>query len=150
MTLADRATIAGRRRRRRSAMAAGLVALVLAGCGTASPDLFEVRRSGEDRAANLRLVVSDGGTVTCNGEEHALDADRLLRARELERTLSQQAEVGIELPPGPDAVLTYRVRMEAGTIAFSDTSRGTPRSFQQLAAFTKDVAERVCGIDRVR
>ena len=128
--------------------ATALVLLSLAGCGTASPDLFEVRRSGEDRAANLTLVVNDGGHVTCNGEEHPLDAERLLRARELARELEEPAELGIELPPGPGADLSYRVRLEAGIVAFSDTSRGSPQSFYELAAFTKDVAERVCGIVR--
>jgi hypothetical protein len=125
-----------------------LTALLLTGCGTASPDLFEVERSGEDRAANLTMVVNDGGQVTCNGREHPLDADRLLRARELRRELEEPAELGLELPPGPRANLSYRVRTEAGTVAFSDTSRGNPRAFNQLAAFTKDVAERVCGIVR--
>ena len=128
--------------------AAAVALLLLAGCGTASPDLFEVRRSGEDRAANVTLVVNDGGHVTCNGAEHELDADRLLQARELQRDLAEQAELGIELPPGPGAVLSYRVRMEAGTVSFSDTSPGIPRTFQRLAGFTKDVAERVCGIVR--
>jgi hypothetical protein len=131
---------------RRAALA--LAALLVAGCGTASPDLFEVRRSGEDRAANLTMVVNDGGQVTCNGREHPLDADRLLRARELSRELAEPAELGVELPPGPGANLSYRVRMEAGTVAFSDTSRGNPPEFLRLAAFTKDVAERVCGIVR--
>ena len=129
--------------------AAGLVVVLFAcGCGTASPDLFEVRRSGDDRAAKLTLVVNDGGHVTCNGEQHRLDAERLLRARELSRELEGPAELGIELPPGPRAVLSYRVRLEAGTVAFSDTSRGNPPVFQRVAGFTKDVAERVCGIVR--
>jgi hypothetical protein len=132
----------------RRALAALAAAAALAGCGTESPDLFEVRRSGPDRPANLTMLVSDGGKVTCNGESHPLDADRLLRARELARSLAQQAELGLELPPGPRANLSYRVRLEQGTIAFSDTSRGAPRSFLQLAAFTKDVSERVCGIIR--
>jgi hypothetical protein len=128
--------------------AAGAAILFLAACGTASPDLFEIRRTGEDRAANLTLVVNDGGRVTCNGAEHSLDADRLLRARELARELEQPAELGIELPPGPGAVLRYRVRLEAGVVAFSDTSRGSPPVFKRLAGFTHDVAERVCGIVR--
>ena len=127
---------------------AAVIALLFAGCGTPSPDLFEVTRSGEDRNANLTMVVNDGGEVSCNGKEHALDADRLLRARELSRELAEPAELGIELPPGPGANLSYRVRLEAGSVAFSDTSRGNPPEFQQLAAFTKDVAERVCGIVR--
>jgi hypothetical protein len=125
-----------------------LVALLFAGCGTPSPDLFEVTRSGEDRNANVTMVVNDGGRVTCNGREHELDADRLLRARELRRELDKKAELGIELPPGPGANLSYRVRMEAGSVAFSDTSRGNPPEFLRLAAFTKDVTERVCGIVR--
>ncbi len=133
---------------RRTLAALAAAALLVSGCGTESPDLFEVVRTGDDPAANVTMVVSDGGTVTCNGTEHELDADRLLRARELARQLAEQAELGIELPPGPDANLSYRVRMEAGTVAFSDTSRGNPQSFFELAAFTKDVTERVCGIIR--
>jgi hypothetical protein len=132
----------------RRALAVLLAAAALGGCGTASPDLFEVRRSGPDRPANVTMVVSDGGNVTCDGERHPLDADRLLRARELSRSLAEPAELGIDLPPGPGADLSYRVRMEAGTVAFSDTSKNPPQSFYALAAFTKDVTERVCGIVR--
>jgi hypothetical protein len=130
------------------AAAAALLALVLAGCGAAPPDLFVVQRSGADRNANLQLLVSDGGQVRCNGRPHDLGAKRLLTARQLERDLEPQAQLSIELPPGPGTVLSYRVRMEGGTIAFSDRSRGLPVTFERLAAFTKDVAERVCGIER--
>ena len=38
--------------------------------------------------------------------------------------------------------------MEAGTVAFSDTLARLPNTFQRLAAFTKDVTEHVCGIER--
>jgi hypothetical protein len=130
------------------AAAAILLVIAAAGCGAPSADLFEVRRSGPDRPANLTMVVNDGGRVTCNGKEHELDPKYLLEARELTRELSKQAELGVELPPGPGANLSYKVRMEAGTVAFSDTSRGNPHSFDELAAFTKDVSERVCGILR--
>jgi hypothetical protein len=131
----------------RAALAALAAVTVFAGCGTRSPDLFEVHRSGPHRT-NLTMVVSDGGSVTCNGKSHPLDAERLLRARELARSLSNQAELGLELPPGPRPNLSYRVRLEQGTVAFSDTSRDIPPSFQELAGFTKDVSERVCGIER--
>jgi hypothetical protein len=128
----------------RRALAALLATAALAGCGAPSADLFEVRRSGPDRPANVTMVVSDGGTVTCNGTKHPLDAKRLLLAREL----AKQAELGIELPPGPGANLSYRVRMQEGTVSFSDTSKGNPPVFFAIAAFTKDVTERVCGIVR--
>jgi hypothetical protein len=130
------------------APAIALAALALAGCGAPSADLFEVRRSGPDPNANLTLVVSDGGTVTCNGRRHALGAERLLEARELARQLNQQAELQIQLAPGPGTDLSYRVRLEAGTVSFSDRSRGMPQDFYELAFFTKRVAEDVCKIER--
>jgi hypothetical protein len=134
--------------RRALVAAAAALLLLVAGCGTAPPDLFLVERSGADENANLELVVSDGGSVKCNGEEHPLDAERLLTARRLLREIEPQAELGIELPPGPGSDLSYRATMEQGTIAFSDRSEGIPQTFLELAAFTKDVAERVCGIER--
>jgi hypothetical protein len=124
------------------------LAAALAGCGNAPPDLFAVERSGADPNANVDVVVSDGGSVTCDGKTHELDAQRLLTARQLVRDLEPQAELGIELPRGPGTQLSYRVSMEAGTLAFSDRSPGVPRTFLRLAAFTKDVTEDVCGIVR--
>jgi hypothetical protein len=129
-------------------LALALAAAAAAGCGSEPPDLFAVERSGPDRNANVTLVVSDGGSVTCDGKQFPLDADRLLTARRLEHDLEPQAQLGIELPSGPGTDLSYRVSMEAGRIAFSDRSPGVTRTFQRLAAFTKDVTERVCGLER--
>ena len=131
---------------RRLAILLGLGAL--AGCGTPPADLFEVRRTGEDPNANVTVVVNDGGSVTCDGKEHRLDAERLLRARQVLRDVEPQAELQLELPPGPRSQLRYRARMEAGTVAFADTSPGIPRSFQALAGFTKELTEDVCGLER--
>ena len=124
------------------------LAVAAAGCGTPPPDLFEVKRTGEGPNADVDVVVNDGGSVTCNGKEHPLDADLLLRARQILRDLQPQAELHLELPPGPGSQLRYRARMEAGTVAFADTSPGNPKSFLALAAFTKDVTEDVCGLER--
>jgi hypothetical protein len=124
------------------------LALVLGGCGSPPADLFEVQRSGADRNANLTMVVSDGGQVTCNGTKHELPPQQLLTARDLTRRLSKQAQLNLDLPAGPGSVLRYKVRMEAGTLVFADTSRDLPRPLQQLAAFTKDVSEDVCGLQR--
>jgi hypothetical protein len=132
----------------RRALLAAAALLLFAGCGSAPPDLFVVERSGADPNANVELLVSDGGSVKCNGAEHALDAERLLTARRLEDDLAPQAELSIQLPRGPGTQLSYRVSMETGTIAFSDRSPGIPETFQRLAAFTKDVTERVCGLER--
>lgn len=125
-----------------------MLCALLAGCGGQAPDLFEVRRSGADRNANLTMLVSDGGSVTCNGREHPISNERLLEARELARELAPQAELNLQLPPGPNAVLSYRVRLEPGEVSFADTSRPLPQSFAKLTAFVSDVSESVCGISR--
>lgn len=133
---------------RRLAALAG-VAVALGGCGQPSPDLFAVQRSGEGRGSDVELVVSDGGTATCNGgDARALDGDQLLEARELSRELAEAAALGLELPPGEDPTLSYRARLEAGTVSFTDASRNRPPSFDRLVGFVADVAENVCGIER--
>jgi hypothetical protein len=125
-----------------------LLAPALAACGSAPPDLFEVQRSGQGHNATLDLVVNDGGSVTCNGREHPLNGDLLLRARSIARDIGKQAELGLRLPPGRGTVLAYRVRVEQGTVAFSDTSPHQPHVFVQLQQLTKDVSEDVCGLRR--
>lgn len=132
----------------RRGAALALAALAVAACGAPPPDLFEVMRSGHGRNAKVDMVVSDGGSVTCNGKEHALNGDLLLRARAVARDLAKQAELGLELPPGRGTVLSYRVRLEQGTVAFSDSSPRQPRAFLALQGLTKDVAEDVCGLRR--
>lgn len=133
---------------RRAAVALAALAL-LAGCGSPSGDLFEVVRSGAARSADVRILVSDDGTVRCDkGKPIPMGAKRLLTARQLERDLETQAALGLELPKGRGAILSYTARLEAGTISFSDQSRGRPASFNRLVAFTNDVARRVCKLKR--
>lgn len=124
--------------------------LALAGCGAPSPDLFSVERSGEDRNANLRMVVNDGGKVTCNGTiEEPLDADDLLEARGLSRDLAELAQLGIELPPNRgESVLRYEATTQAGPISFWDTSADRPPAADRLVAFVSRVGEDVCGLER--
>jgi hypothetical protein len=138
---------AGGRARRGLGAAAALV-LLLAGCGGPAGDLFQVTRSGADRNANVTLIVADDGYVTCNGRRHTLPPELLLRARQLTRDLAQQAQLNLVLPPGPNAVLSYRARTREGTVRFADTSRPLPAPFARLSAYTKDVAEDVCRIIR--
>jgi hypothetical protein len=40
------------------------------------------------------------------------------------------------------------VRLEPGTVSFSDRSRGLPKSFSRVMAFTSDVARNVCKVTR--
>jgi hypothetical protein len=125
-----------------------VLAALLAGCGARPPDLFAVERTGSGANARLTMVVNDGGSVTCNGHEHPLDAQRLLRAREVARSLADQAQLHLQLPRGQGSILSYRVRLEQGTVSFSDTSEALPESFTAVEVLTKDIAEDVCGIER--
>ena len=77
-----------------------------------------------------------------------MGSERLLTARELARDLEKQAALGLELPREKGWILAYRVRLEAGTVSFADRSRGIPRSFSRLVAFTSDVANDVCKVRR--
>ena len=123
--------------------------VLLAGCGSAPADLFVVHRTGSGRNARLTLLVQDDGYVVCNsGKARAISNAQLLDARQLARDLAPQAQLHVELPPGKGSVLSYRVRLQAGTISFSDTSRPLPGAFGRLTAFTADVSESVCGIKR--
>jgi hypothetical protein len=128
---------------------AAAAALLLAGCGGESADLFEVQRTGADRNANVDLVVNDGGTVTCNrGEAIALPGSGLLDARELARGLEKQAALSLELPRGRGSTLRYVVRTSNGRLSFFDTTPHRPRVFDELVLFAKDVIEDVCKIER--
>lgn len=127
-------------------LAAGLL---FAGCGSPSADLFEVERTGADKNANVTLLVSDGGTVTCNaGKPIPIDAQRLLEAREIARDLEAQAALGIQLDAPKDSILRYVVRSGAGTIEFSDTSQGRTKEMNRVVAFTSAVTEDVCKLER--
>jgi hypothetical protein len=135
-------------RRAAAAVLAVLASAGAAGCGARSPDLFAVERSGEGANARLTLVVNDGGAVSCNGHQHPLGNDRLLKARAVARDLADPARLHLELPPGRGTVLSYRVRLAAGVVAFADSSAGLPPAFSAVELFTKQVAEDVCGIRR--
>jgi hypothetical protein len=54
----------------------------------------------------------------------------------------------VSLPAGRGSILRYDVRLEEGTVAFSDTSRGQPQVFYRLAKLVRDVAREACGLPR--
>jgi hypothetical protein len=121
----------------------------LAGCGTPSKDLFLVERSGEGPGASLTLLVSDDGSVRCNGSKPKdMGSKRLIDARGLEHDLVDQAGRQREFRPGKNSVLSYTVRFEDGTISFSDTSPNLPSDLFQLAAFTRELSKQVCRLPR--
>jgi len=145
------------------AAVAVLAAAALAACGTPSPDLFVVERSGSIPGARLTLLVQDGGQVTCNGKAAGtMTSDQLIEGREVVRALGggavdRQNDVtsdsgpldrNLSLPPGPGSILRYTLRAEEGRVAFSDTSRGQPKAFFRVAKLVRDIAKGACGLAR--
>jgi hypothetical protein len=132
--------------RRATLVAAALAAL--AGCGMESHDLFVVERSGAIPDADLRMVVNDAGTVTCDGEEREISSDELLEAREIADDLALPADRGLRLPARPGSILRYTVRAEQGTIVFADNARGKPAVLDRLVFWVRRVAQGRCGRER--
>lgn len=129
------------------ALAAAVAALAV-GCGTPAPDLFVVTRTGLAPGANLTLLVSDV-TARCNdGPVVPLDSARILRARAIAEDLAPFAARRVALPTVGQANLRYAVRAEQGVVRFSDTSPGRPQVMLEVAAFTRDVAQNLCRLER--
>ena len=117
----------------------------LAGCGGQSSDLFAVDRAGSIPGARLRLVVSDGGTVRCDGGRPvAISDSELLDARNLQRDLEAPAARALRLPARPGSVLRYRVRTPDGTVAFADDSPAKPAVLNRLAFFVREISRARC------
>jgi hypothetical protein len=131
-------------------VAVGAVAVVgLAGCGGSSGgDLIAVDRAGNVPGAKLRIVVEDPGLVHCNGSAGQRMPDQLLLdARELQRDLVEPAKADLDLPGGPQSVMSYDVHTVDGDVRFADDSRG-PAVLDRAAYFTRQVAQQVCKLPR--
>jgi hypothetical protein len=151
-----------RMRPRRSALTAAsalALAATTAACGGGPPaDLFLVTRTGTVPGAKLTVRFIDDGGASCNGgPRHDITSEQLIEARELRRELDGEkeddaepglAEQHLDLPPGRITTMSYRVRSEHGTVAFSDTSAHQPQAFYRLAKLTRDVAQRACRLAR--
>lgn len=125
---------------------AALAALGLAGCLDIQPaDLFVLTRTGQGHT--LTLLVSDGGTVTCNGgKQRSLPDSLLLQARDLVGALKADARKHLRIPSPPSSVFRYRVRLQYGTVGFPDTAASTHPVLARTELFAVEAAQQVCQI----
>jgi hypothetical protein len=134
---------------RRIAILVLATAALVGGCGGESGDLFAVERSGDIPGAQLRLIIDDGGTVTCNdAEPKALPDKLLLDARSIATDIEEPAQESLNLEARPQSVLRYVVHTPDGTVRFADNSSGQPEVTQRVAYFTRQAAQQVCGLAR--
>jgi hypothetical protein len=123
------------------------VGVVLAGCGLSvqSADLFLLKRSGA--GGHLTLLVSDDGTVRCNGGSAKPLSDKLLiQARDLTTKLNDDAKRGMHIPSTAHSVATYTARLQHGTISFPDTAARAHSELAQLELFAVQAAQVPCGL----
>jgi hypothetical protein len=134
---------------RAGALAAGaaVITLVVTGCGldVQAADLFLLTRTGQ--GSTLTLLVNDSGTVRCNGGKAKMISNaRLIQARDLSDSLAKDARAGLNLPAGPGTVFSYRIRMQQGTVRFSDRDTTHHPELAQAELFAVQTAQSVCGL----
>jgi hypothetical protein len=120
----------------------------IAGCGlnVQSPDLFMLSRTGQGKA--LTLLVNDSGTIRCDGgKTKPLSDPMLLAARDLADDLNKDAQSKLHVPPaGPDSVFRYRITLQDGTVAFSDTAARLHFELARAELFAAQAAQGPCGL----
>lgn len=125
------------------------MAVVAAGCGQPSADLFSVSRSGSIAGARLTLRVTDDGHVSCNGGDlREISSDQLIRAREVTRELEKPAQKGVVLRARPGSTLDYTVRLGDNTVRFADNALGQDAGMYEAALLVRQLAKGPCGLPR--
>jgi hypothetical protein len=126
--------------------AAGMVGTVaLAGCGLAvqSADLFLLTRMGQ--GGSLMMLVSDGGTIRCNGRAaRTLPDPLLIEARQLASDLDKDAKTGLRIAPVAGGVYSYTVKLQHGTISFPDAAGAAHPELARLELFALRAARGPC------
>lgn len=132
----------------RSLLIAALAAGVLiAGCGLniQSPDLFLLTRTGQ--SGRLTLLVNDSGTISCNGAKPKTLADTLLiQARDLAQNLDADAKARLHIPPAPNSIDYYTIKLQDGTVRFPDTAGARHRVLADAELFAVQAAQQACGL----
>jgi hypothetical protein len=133
-------------RRALAVAVAAAFAAAAPGCGAGYPDLLVLHRTGELPGARLKLLINDGGTVRCDdGPEHRLPEQLLLDARDIVTDLEEEAREDLVLPRPPGALLRFRLRVEQGTVTFSDADAARRPTLGRLVALTRTIAQDLCG-----
>lgn len=132
-----------------AAAIATAAALAVVGCGSEAHDLFLVTRSGDVPGARLTMRITDDGRASCNHKPLIeITSAQLISARDVARKLEDPSKAQLRLAPGPQPVLSYRVRTEEGGVAWSDDSTRQPAVLFELAKLTRDVAKGPCHLAR--
>jgi hypothetical protein len=131
---------------RKSRLLGALIATTLAGCGlnVQSPDLFLLTRSGGGKP--LRILVNDGGTISCNkGKQRRLADSLLIQARAIATDLDPDAKANLHIQPAANSVALYTIKLQNGTISFPDTAAAKHHELAETELFAVQAAQQYCG-----
>jgi len=130
------------------AVAGAVGAVGVAGCGTASPDLFVMNRGGTVPGAKLELLVSDQTARCNNGPVKELTSAQILEARDIKRDLLEVQDGFVKVPQAPPSqIFSFAVTTERGTLRYPDTAQRPP-ILPRLTRFVRRVAIDTCGLQR--
>lgn len=131
-------------------IAAAVAVALLVACGTQRPaDLFLVKRTGQINGANLTLLVSDDGTVSCNGgAKRSIPDGLLLEARDLAQRLPADSGYRVADRGATRPVYAFTVRFGGGSASWQDGNPRAPSTFREIGYFTRRIARETCGLPR--
>ncbi len=140
----------GMHRMRKTPTLLGVAAAVAAigGCGTPSPDLFVVERTGSVPGAKLDMLVSDT-SVRCNGAPALpLTSEQTIEARDITDDLRLVQSGAVTVPTAPPAqIFSFAIRTEDGILRFPDTAQ-LPRILPRTVRFVRRLAIDTCKLER--
>jgi hypothetical protein len=117
------------------------------GCGlnVELQDLFLLTRTGQ--GSKLTMLVNDSGTIRCNGgKQKMLPSALVISSRALANSLASDAKHNLDLPPKPGTVFTYRLKLQQGTVRFSDRDTLHHPVLAQVELFAAQAAQQGCGL----
>jgi hypothetical protein len=133
----------------RRALAATALALLAAGCGQPSADLFTMTRGGSIPGARQHLRVTDDGHVSCNGGPLVeTTSKQLIDARDAARELGKLAKDHVALVPKPGSTLNYAFTIDGDTVRFADNSAGQDPAMYRGALLVRQLAQGPCHLPR--
>lgn len=125
---------------------AAALSVVACGLKVRSADVLLLTRTGQ--GTTLTLLIGDGGTISCDAHSPKPLTDSLLiRARDLAVNLTGDATRNLRLPAGPGTIFTYRVKLQTGTVIFSDHDTAHHPLLAQTEVFAAETAQQACNLN---
>src|SRR5262249_61011376 len=101
-----------------------------------------ISRTGAVPDARVTMRITDDGRVSCNGKPLVnITSAQLIEARALAEDLQKAAKRHLHVPPRPQSVFSYKVKLPDGTVRFSDNSRSNRTPMFQLEIAPHRIAQ---------